>query len=374
MGIFDALRGELIDIIEWLDSTKDTLVWRYPRHDNEIKNGAKLVVREGQVAVFVNEGQVADVFLFPGTFTLTTQNLPILGKLKGWKYGFESPFKAEVYFVNTRRFTDLKWGTMNPIMLRDPEFGPVRLRAFGTYVLKVEKPVDLIRAAVGTDARFTTDEISAQIRNMIVSQFAQSIGESKLAALDLAANYDTLARHMQTKLTPEIDVYGLSVPSLLIENISLPPEVEKSLDKRTSMGVIGDLNRFTQFQAANAIGDAANNPGGVAGAGVGIGAGMAMGQAMANAVSAQSNISQGYAFVPSPPPLAVYHVAINGQQAGPFDAGALAAKAKTGEITPATLVWSNGMSGWMPAGQVPALAGLFGGGAAGSVPPPLPPR
>ncbi|HLO42363.1 MAG TPA: SPFH domain-containing protein [Phycisphaerales bacterium] len=371
MGIFDALRGELIDIIEWLDSTPDTLVWRYPRHDNEIKNGARLIVREGQVAVFVNEGQVADVFLFPGTFTLTTQNLPILGKLKGWKHGFESPFKAEVYFVSTRRFTDLKWGTMNPIMLRDPEFGPVRLRAFGTYVLKVEKPVELIRAAVGTDARFSTDEISTQIRNMIVSQFAESVGECKLAALDLAANYDAIARDMQAKLAPEIGAYGLSVPTLLIENISLPPEVEKALDKRTSMGVIGDLNRFTQFQAANAIGDAANNPGGAAGTGVGLGAGIAMGQAMANAMSAQSQVAQGAGH--APPPLAVFHVAINGQQAGPFDSGTLAAKARTGEVSAATLVWAPGMSAWTPAGQVAALAPIFGA-SGGAVPPPLPPR
>ncbi|MCG3121910.1 MAG: hypothetical protein GIKADHBN_00283 [Phycisphaerales bacterium] len=363
MGIFDALRGELIDIIEWLDSTNDTLVWRYPRHDNEIKNGAKLIVREGQAAVFVNEGQVGDVFEFPGTFTLTTQNLPILAKLKGWKYGFESPFKAEVYFVSTRRFTDLKWGTKNPVMLRDPEFGPVRLRAFGTYVLKVAKPVDLIRAAVGTDARFSTDEIADQLRNMIVSQFAESIGESKVAALDLAANYGTIAGHLLGKIKPEVEHYGLDIPSLLIENISLPPEVEQVLDKRTSMGVVGDMNRFTQFQAANAIGDAARNPGGAAGAGVGVGAGMAMGQAMVGAMSNAMN---------APPPMpqapAAYFIGVGGQQQGPFDLNALQAKARSGELTAATLVWTQGMAAWTPAGQVPAVAGLFGG----SEPPPLP--
>ncbi len=373
MGIFDALRGELIDIIEWLDSTNDTMVWRYPRHDNEIKNGAKLVVRESQAAVFVNEGQVADVFEFPGTFTLTTQNLPILSKLKGWKYGFESPFKAEVYFVSMRRFTDLKWGTMNPIMLRDPEFGPVRLRAYGTYVLKVKKPVDLIRAAVGTDARFSTDEITTQLRNMIVSQFSQSVGESKVAALDLAANYDAIAGQMLTKLRPEIDQYGLELPSLLIENISLPPEVEQALDKRTSMGVIGDLNRFTQFQSANAIGDAAKNPGGAAGAGVGLGAGMAMGNAMAQAMAGSMGGAGNQASSASPPALPMFHIAVGSQQLGPFDSLGLQGKLRSGELTPATLVWCGGMPNWMPASQVPALSHLFSASAA-SVPPPLPPR
>lgn len=369
MGIFDALRGELIDIIEWLDSTNDTIVWRFPRRDNEIKNGAKLIVRESQVAVLVNEGQIADVFEFPGTFTLATQNLPILSKLKGWKYGFESPFKAEVYFVSMRRFTDMKWGTMNPVMLRDPEFGPVRLRAFGTYVLKVSKPVDLIRAAVGTDARFSTDEISSQIRNMIVSQFAETVGQSKLAALDLAANYDDLARLMQGKIKPDLDQYGLDIPSLLIENISLPPEVEQAMDKRTSMGVVGDLNRFTQFQAASAIGDAARNPGGAAGAGVGMGAGIAMGQAMAGAMAGAMNPSSGQA-PPMPPPTPAFHIAVGAQQLGPFDLAGLQAKARSGEFTSSTLVWAPGMPNWTPASQVHVLASLFAGG---STPPPLPP-
>jgi membrane protease subunit (stomatin/prohibitin family) len=387
MGIWDFVKGELIDIIEWLDSTNDTLAWRYPRHDNEIKNGAKLVVRESQAAVFVNEGQVADVFQFPGTFTLTTQNLPILGKLKGWKYGFESPFKAEVYFVSMKRFTDLKWGTANPVMLRDPEFGPVRLRAFGTYVVRVDKPVDLIRAAVGTDARFTTDEIVAQLRNMIVSQFAETLGESKIAALDLAGNYDALAQAMLGKVKPEFSQYGLDVPQLLIENISLPPEVEQALDKRTSMGVIGDLGRFTQFQAANAIGDAAKNPGGAAGAGVGLGAGFAMAQQMAQAMNPLNpGMSAGATHPPTtpgagamggvgmPPPLPnqvpMFHFAINNQQAGPFDLSAIQSRVHTGQITPATLVWTAGMSGWVPAGQVATLASIFN--TAGGTPPPLP--
>lgn len=369
MSIWKAIRGELIDIIEWLDSTRDTIVWRYPRHDNEIKNGARLVVRESQAAVFVNEGQVADVFEFPGTFTLTTQNLPVLSKLKGWKHGFESPFKAEVYFVNTRRFTDLKWGTKNPVMLRDAEFGPVRLRAFGTYVLRVARPVELIRSSVGTDARFTTDEITDQLRNLIVSRFADTIGEGRIPALDLAANYDALASSLLSKLNPEFEQYGIEVPSLLIENISLPPEVEQMLDKRTSMGVLGDMNRYTQFQAATALGDAAKNPGGAAGAGVGVGAGIAMGQAMAGAM-AGSSAAPATGVPQAPPPMPMYHVAVGGQQVGPLDLAALQARARSGELTASTLVWTPGMSAWAAAGTVQGLSGLVGGGTA---PPPLPP-
>src|SRR6476661_677062 len=189
MSIWDKLRGELIDIIEWLDETPDTMVWRYPRADNEIKNGAKLIVRESQAAAMVNEGQLADLFLHSGTFTLATQNLPILGKLKGWKYGFESPFKAEVYFVSLKTFTGRKWGTKNPIMLRDPEFGPVRLRAFGTFAIKITEPATFLKQIVGTNAKFSIDSIGEQLRDMVVARFADALGESKIPALDLASNY-----------------------------------------------------------------------------------------------------------------------------------------------------------------------------------------
>src|SRR5262245_32500221 len=177
MDIWKKLKGELIDIVEWLDQTNDTLLYRFPRMDNEIKYGAKLVVREGQVAVFVNEGQIADVFK-PGTYTLETQNMPILATLKGWKYGFHSPFKAEVYFASTRRFTDLKWGTKNPVMLRDAEFGPVRLRSFGTYVIQMNDAAVFVRQVAGTEGVFKTDEITEQLRNIIVARFADILGES----------------------------------------------------------------------------------------------------------------------------------------------------------------------------------------------------
>ena len=267
MGIWDKLRGELIDIIEWLDPTSNTMVYRFERYNNEIKYGAKLVVREGQAAVFVNEGQIADVFK-PGTYELETKNLPILSTLLGWKYGFESPFKAEVYFASMRRFTDLKWGTKNPVMLRDKEFGPVRLRAFGTYVMHVTDPAAFIREIVGTEGHFTTEDITAQLRNMIVSRFTDILGESGIPVLDLAANYDELGGFITQRIQDEFKVYGLELTKMLVENISLPPAVEAALDKRTSMGVIGNLQQYTQYQTAEAIREAAQNEsGGTAGAG-----------------------------------------------------------------------------------------------------------
>src|SRR5215218_7281892 len=313
MAIWDKLRGELIDIIDWVDDTRDTMVYRFPRHDNEIKNGAKLVVRESQVAAFINEGTLTDLFQFPGTFTLTTQNLPILSTLRGWKYGFESPFKAEVYFVSTRVFTDRKWGTKNPIMLRDPEFGPTRLRAFGSFAIKVSDPATFLKQIVGTDNRFTVDEIGNQVRDMVTARFADVLGESKIPVLDLASNYDELGKFLTQRIAPDFEPFGLQIVALMVENISLPPEVEAALDKRTSMGVIGDLQKYTQFQTANAIGDAAKNPSGIAGAGAGMGAGFAMANQMGAAMAGQTNAS--------PPPLPQaegYHVAIDGAQQGPL--------------------------------------------------------
>jgi len=368
MDIWKKLSGELIDIVEWLDDSRDTLVYRFQRHQNELKHGAKLIVREGQVAVFINEGKLADVYQ-PGTHTLDTQNMPILATLKGWKYGFNSPFKAEVYFVNTRQFTDLKWGTMNPIMLRDAEFGPIRLRAYGTYALRVTDAGALVKEIAGTNGRLTIEGLTDQIRNFIVSRFSESLGESKIPALDLAANYSELGGAIAGLMKPAVAQYGIELTALLIENISLPPEVEQALDARTKMGVIGDLNRYTQFQAAEAMRDAAKNPGGTAGAGIGAGMGFAMGQQMAQSLGA-GQPSGGHA---APPPLssaaAVYFVAINGQQAGPFDVASLAVKAREGQVTRETLVWKQGMANWSPAQSVSELNGMFG-----SVPPPLPPR
>jgi len=364
MGLLEKLRGELIDIIEWLDHTRDTLVWRFPRYHNQIKNGAQLIVRPGQLAVFVHRGQLADVFE-PGHYELRTDNLPILGTLQGWKYGFDSPFKAEVYFVSTRQITELKWGTPNPIMLRDPEFGPIRLRAFGTFALKAVDPQALLKELVGTDASFEADEIHELLRGMINQALADVVGESKIAALDLASNYGELAALVRQKVVERVDdEYGLDLPQLLILNISLPEEVEKALDTRTSMSVIGDMNRFQQYQMGQAMTAAAENP---SGGGAAEGMGLGLGFAMANRMMQPQ--AGGAGMVPPPPPPAgtTFHVAVNGQTSGPFNMAQMADAINKGQVQRDTLVWSAGMSGWVPASQVPQLAASFA-----AVPPPPP--
>jgi membrane protease subunit (stomatin/prohibitin family) len=380
MAIWDKLKGEIIDIIEWLDPSSDTMVYRFERYGNEIKYGAKLIVREGQAAVFVNEGQIADVF-GPGTYTLETRNLPILATLLGWKYGFESPFKAEVYFASTRRFTDLKWGTMNPIMMRDKEFGPVRLRSFGTYEIRVGDPGTFIREIVGTDGHFTTDEVTEQLRNVVVSRFADILGESGIPILDLAANYDELGSFINDRIKGEFSAYGLELTKFLVENISLPPAVEEALDKRSSMGIIGDLSKYTQFQTAEAMRDAAKNPGGMAAGGMGMGMGFAMASQMAQSMQPGGQPG-GQPATPAaapapgpatPPPLpghaVTFFAAINGQQAGPFDLETIRGRAQAGEITRDTLVWTAGMANWQAAGTVQQLQSVWA-----AVPPPIPPK
>lgn len=370
MSFIDKLRGQLIDIVEFLDDSRDTIVWRFPRQGNEIKNQAKLVVREGQVAVFENEGQIADVFT-PGTYTLETQNMPILSTLKGWKYGFNSPFKAEVYFVATRQFTDFKWGTQNPITLRDPEFGMVRLRAFGTYALQVNDAATLLRQLVGTDSAFRTDEVGEFFRQNIVSHLGPAFAASGLAALDLAANQHALGGTLAAELSMSLAEYGVTVPRFVLENVSLPPEVEEALDKRTQMAVIGNLAAYTQFQTANAIEDAANNPGG-AGEGLGMGMGMAMGQQMAQslagAAAQQQAAPQGGATPPPLPGSSPWFYSSGGAQVGPATIADLGPRVSTGEVTRDTLVWQQGLAAWTPAGQVGAFAPLFA-----ATPPPLPP-
>jgi membrane protease subunit (stomatin/prohibitin family) len=365
MGIFDAIRHQLIDIIEWNDDTRDTMVWRFPRFQDEIKNGAKLVVRESQVAAFISQGQLADVFQ-PGTYTLETKNMPVLSSLMGWKYGFNSPFKAEVYFISTRVFTDRKFGTKNPIMLRDSEFGMVRLRAFGNFSIKVSDAGTFVKQIAGTNSRFTLDDLDDQLRDMVSSRFADALGQSKIPALDLAGNYDQLSQYIISKIQTDFQPFGLTLVNLFVENISLPPEVEAAMDKRTSMGVIGNLQAYTQFQTANAIPEAAANSGGLAGSA----AGMVMGMNMANQVAGGINAGQQVAVGPPPLPKAVaFFVAMNGSQAGPFETPALQEKIASGQLTRDTLVWKQGMAQWTAAHQVPELANLFQG-----APPPLPPQ
>lgn len=295
MGIWEFVKSELIDVIEWIDDSGDTLVWRFPDQDHAIKNGAKLTVREGQAAVFVNEGTVADVFT-PGLYSLTTQNLPVMTTLRSWKYGFNSPFKAEVYFVSTRNFLDLKWGTQNPIMMRDSDLGVVRLRAFGTYGIRVVEPQAFMTEVVGTEGSFTTDEVEGQLRSMLVSAFTHVLGTAGIAALDLAANYRGMGDKAREGMDEEFQQYGLSLTRFIIENISVPPEVEKMLDVRTQMGIVGDMGKYTQFQTAQAIPEAARAGG--AGEFMGMGAGIAMGQQMATAMT--SSMTQAQSPAPGP--------------------------------------------------------------------------
>jgi len=375
MGLWQKITGEFIDIIEWTEpSQNEILSYRFTRYKNEIKNGAKLIVREGQAAAFVREGQLADV-KGPGTYTLDTKNLPILSTILGWKYGFESPFKAEVYFISTRQWTDQKWGTQNPFMVRDPEFGPVRVRAFGTYAFKVTDPATFLRELVATDPSFEAYEVTNQFRNAIVSRFVDVIGTSKIPMLDLAGNYEKMSRLALERIAPELAKMGVSLTQFFVENISLPPEVEAALDKRSQMGILGNLDQYAKFQSAEAIRDAAQNPGGIAGMGAGIGAGLAVGQQMAGAVagaaSAPGQVTPANTQSPSgPPPLpnaGTFFAAINGAQAGPFDMAGLQSQVRDGKITRGTLVWKQGMANWAAAESVPELQPLFA-----SAPPPLP--
>lgn len=364
MGFFDKLRGEFIDIVEWTDDSRDTMVYRFERYENEIKMGAQLIVRESQVAIFIIKGKLADVFE-PGHYELSTDNLPILSTLKGWKHGFHSPFKAEVYFVNTRNFVNLKWGTKNPITLRDPEFGPLRLRAFGSYAIKVNRAEVFIKEIVGTDQQFTTDEITDQLRNLIVSRFADLLGESKIPVLDMASNYDELGEFIRGKIHDDFLAYGIDVTQMLVENISLPAAVEEALDKRTSMGVIGNLQQYTQYQTANAMEKAAENESGMAGGGMGMGMGFVMANQMGQTASHSATPA-----APVPPPLPtekMYHVAINGQSQGPMTVQQFSALVSAGTVDRETLVWCDGMANWAKANSVVELAGLFP-----STPPPIP--
>ncbi|HPF88768.1 MAG TPA: SPFH domain-containing protein [Candidatus Limiplasma sp.] len=292
MGLFKKIvTSQLVDVIEWKDSTKNTMVYRYDMNGKEIMMGAQLTVRESQVAVFVNEGQLADIFE-PGRYELTTSNMPIMTALKAWKFGFNSPFKSDVYFINTKQFLDCKWGTSNPVMMRDAEFGMIRIRAFGIFAFRVKDSEVFLKEVFGTSSMFTVEDVEGQIKRTLISGLSDAIAESKIPALDMAANYQELSAFVQKALNPQVEALGLTLTSFIIENISLPEDVEKAIDKRTSMGVAGDLNKYTQYQAAEAMREAANNPnGGMAGMGVGMGAGAAMGQMFAQSMNAANQQS-----------------------------------------------------------------------------------
>ena len=365
MGLFDKLRNELVDIIEWLDDTRTTLVWRFPRYQNEIKQGAQLIVRPGQLAVFVMQGKIADIFE-SGTHTLNTQNLPLLSTIAGWKFGFNSPFKSEVYFISTRQITDLKWGTPNPIMLRDPEFGPIRLRAFGTYALKAVEPKALLTELVGTDGVVEADEVTELLRSIIASAMADMLAEKQVAALDLASKYREFSEELRKYVQERIDdEYGLAIPQLIIVNISFPEAVEKALDTRTSMGVLGDMNKFQQYSMGEAMRESAQHGGG------GEGLGLGMGVAMAGRMMATPGVGAPGGGAPTPPPPPAWHIAVNGQSQGPYAPEQIQQGIAAGRISGQTLLWSPQLSGWTAAAQIPDWSNAF---QRSPSPPPLPPQ
>jgi len=370
MRLFNKIRGEFIDIIEWLDDSNDTMAYRFDRYNNEIKNGAKLTVREGQIAVFINEGQIADVFK-PGMYELTTANLPILSTLKGWKYGFNSPFKAEVYFISTRNITDQKWGTKNPIILSDMRFGMLEIRAFGTYVIRVKDAPVFIKKIVGTDGHFTTDEIADQLKSMIVTRFTDAVGEANLPIENYASNVNEISEYVHVVIGPEFEQYGIEVTKFLIENISMPEEIKKEIFELSRLNAI-DLNKLAQIKAAKAMEKAAENQSGTAGAGMGMGMGFAManqmGQSFTGGQQQPPKNQQTSPTTPPPlPPVLTFHVVINGQQAGPYDINSLKQMVMQNQFTKDILVWREGMANWTAAGKVPELNIIFG-----SVPPPIP--
>ncbi|MCB1158514.1 MAG: SPFH domain-containing protein [Leptospiraceae bacterium] len=375
MGLWDVIKGEFIDVVEYEDNSQDVLVYKFDRQGNEIKNGAQLIVRPGQTAIFVNYGeggssaQLGDKFE-QGRYELTTQNLPILSKLQAWKHGFNSPFKAEVYFVNSRLLTGQKWGTKNPITMRDADFGIVRVRAFGTYSIRISNPEGFITNLSGGSSSFDLDNLKDDLRSLVVNEFTDALGEMKIPVLDLASQYKELGGTIEGFLNKGFADLGLEVKRFLIENISLPPEVEAAIDQRGAMGALG-VN-YMQKAAADAMINASLNEGGAGGmmgAGMGMGAGMQMGNMMGQAFGGgQQQQAPGQA-PPPPPGASQYYISVNGQQQGPFPMDQLKNMAANGQLTKQTYIWKQGMANWQAAGEVAEVSALF----AQTPPPPPPP-
>jgi excisionase family DNA binding protein len=297
MGLMDFLKGELIEIVEWTDDSRDTISYRFPDDDKEIKRGAQLIVRESQVAQFVYLGEFGDTF-GPGKHTLTTENIPILTTLKSWKYGFESPFKADVYFVNTRLFTGNKWGTANPVMMRDNDFGIVRTRAFGTYDFRVVDPKLFLKEVAGSDHNFRLDEFADTMRSRLVSVFSDALVTSKIPVLDVAARYQELGEALLPLINPVVQSkYGVQITGFVVENVSVPPEVEQAIDTRSSMAAVGNLNDYVKYQMAQGMGRGVSGVGGMA-------TEVAVGLAMAQQIMQQQGGVPGGAPVVSHQPAA----------------------------------------------------------------------
>lgn len=370
--IKEKLSHEFIDIVEWLDYTDDTIAHRFERYQNEIKNGAKLIVREGQTAVFVNEGQLADVFT-PGTYDLTTKNLPILATLKGWKYGFNSPFKAEVYFVNTHLFTDEKWGTKNPVTLSDARFGLVEIRAFGTYAFRISDAGKFIIDIVGTDNNFTNFEINEHLKSLIATRFTDTVGEANLPIELYAANTTELSDTCREVMAPEFESVGISLEKFFIENVSMPEDLKKEIFEYSRLDKL-DMQKLAQFKAAKAMEAAAKNEGGTAGAGMGMGMGFVLAQQMGSMMGGSMGQQQAFptaASAATPPPMptqVLYYYALNGAQQGPVTLDQLRALFAGRTINRESLVWKQGMANWTALQEVEELKSFLGG----STPPPLP--
>ncbi len=362
MGLFDKIRGEFVDIIDWVDNTNDTIVWKFPRFQDEIKNGAKLTVRETQMAILMNEGKIADVFE-PGMHTLTTQNLPILSTLRGWKYGFDSPFKVDIFFVSTKQFIDQKWGTKNAITVTDPRFGFIELRAFGNFAYKISDGGKFIKEIAGTQMVYKADEIEEQLKTMIVSKFTDAIGEGNIPIEKFAANMDELSKLGQEKLNEDFQEYGIQITKFLVENVSMPEELKKEIFNYSRLNSSIDTNKLAQMNMANAIKDAANNEG-LGGAGVAMGVGVGMGNMYSNMFNTNNQQNAGNN---TPPPILAFFIVKDGAQAGPFDMQQLQAMVASGELIRSTNVWKAGMANWLAAETQPELAQLF------AAVPPLPP-
>ncbi len=382
MGLMNKIRGEIVDIIEWIDDSRSTLAWRFPRYQNEIKNGAQLIVREGQKAAFVYQGKLADTF-DPGTYELKTENLPILSTLQGWKYGFNSPFRSEVYYINTRPVTSLRWGTPTPVTVRDPDFKMVQVRANGLCVVKIANVEVFLREVIGTDSAVDVEEISELLRRVISLAFSDMVLATGLGVIDLQGRQVELSAKLREFVQERVDdEYGIEIPDITM-NISLPDEITQAMTRGVARGVeeggfldnIGSMDRYQQAKAAEAMVAAAGNPGGgAAGAAMQLGLGVTMGaqmaQTMAGAMAPAAAAPAPAPAAAAPPPLpgqVLYHVDAGGQPSGPYNLAQMQAGIANGQVVGTTLVWSPGLAAWSSAQSVPALQVLF------STPPPLPP-
>lgn len=376
MGLWNKLSGELIDIIQWIDNSQDILIYRFERYGNEIKHGAKLIVRETQVAVLINEGKIedknndgaGDVFS-PGTYTLETKNLPILSTLQGWKYGFNSPFKAEVYFVNTKHFLNQGWGTKNPFTIMDSILKkPIRLKAYGNYSFRITDPIKLIKTISGTNGIFDIKNTNDQFKNIIISRFTDTVASSGVSAFNMAQNYDEFSKQVCKSINNDFSEYGIEVTNLNVENISMPPEVEAAIDKGSSIGIIGDMNQYNSYQAGHSLEQAVENPSNnISSEAMDLGMGIGFG-AMINRVFQSPTVTTPQQNITPPPlPVSVYYVAIAGQPTGPFDANTLKTMTLAGTFSKDSLVWKQGMPTWVTAKDVEEFTIIFN-----SVPPPIP--